>query len=73
MNFLTSTAVQRELKNYLANTGDLVGFPFVADALPHLMVKGLPKIYHAGKPVTVSGQVTNAQPGFSGVRACSQS
>src|SRR6478672_12724740 len=64
VNFLTSTAVQGELKNYLANTGDPGGPPFVADASPHLTVKGLPKTYHAGKPLTVSGQVTNAQPGF---------
>ena len=64
MNFLTSTAVQGELKNYLANTGDPAGPPFVADASPHLTVNGLPKTYHAGKPLTVSGQVTNAQPGF---------
>ena len=64
MNFLTSTAVQGELKNYLANTGDPGGPPFVADASPHLTVAGLPKTYHAGKPLTVSGQVTNAQPGF---------
>jgi ABC-type tungstate transport system permease subunit len=64
VNFLTSTAVQGELKNYLANTGDPGGAPFVADASPHLTVKGLPKTYHAGKPLTVSGQVTNAQPGF---------
>ena len=64
VNFLTSTAVQGELKNYLANTGDPGGPPFVADAVPHLTVNGLPKTYHAGKPLTVSGQVTNAQPGF---------
>jgi hypothetical protein len=64
VNFLTSSAVQGELKNYLANTGDPGGPPFVADASPRLTVSGLPKTYHAGKPVTVSGQVTNAQPGF---------
>jgi tungstate transport system substrate-binding protein len=64
VNFLTSTAVQGELKGYLANTGDPGGPPFVADASPHLTVNGLPKTYHAGKPLTVSGQVTNAQPGF---------
>jgi tungstate transport system substrate-binding protein len=64
VNFLTSTAVQGELKNYLANTGDPGGPPFVADASPHLTVSGLPKTYRAGKPLTVSGKVTNAQPGF---------
>ena len=64
VTFLTSTAVQGELKNYLAITGDPGGPPFVADASPHLTVKGLPKTYHAGRPLTVSGQVTNAQPGF---------
>ncbi|HEY1510454.1 MAG TPA: substrate-binding domain-containing protein [Solirubrobacteraceae bacterium] len=64
VNFLTSTTVQGELKNYLANTGDPAGPPFVADASPHLTVSGLPKTYHAGKALAVSGQVTNAQPGF---------
>ena len=64
VNFLTSTAVQGELKNYLANTGDPGGPPFVADASPRLTVNGLPKTYRAGKALTVSGQVTNAQPGF---------
>ena len=64
VSFLTSPQVQGELKNYLANTGDPGGPPFVADASPHLTVSGLPKTYHAGKPLTVSGQVTNAQPGF---------
>ena len=64
VNFLTSSAVQGGLKNYLANTGDPGGPPFVADASPRLTVSGLPKTYHAGKLVTVSGQVTNAQPGF---------
>ena len=39
VNFLTSTAVQGELKNYLANTGDPGGPPFVADASPHLTVE----------------------------------
>ena len=39
VNFLTSTAVQGGLKNYLANTGDPGGPPFVADASPHLTVK----------------------------------
>jgi len=64
VNFLTSSEIQGDLKGYLANTGDPGGPPFVADASPHLTVNGLPKTYHAGKPLTVSGQVTNAQPGF---------
>jgi tungstate transport system substrate-binding protein len=64
VNFLTSTAVQGELKTYLANTGDPGGPPFVADASPHLTVTGVPKTYHAGKALTLSGQLTNAEPGF---------
>ena len=64
VNFLTSPTIQGDLKGYLANTGDPAGPPFVADASPHLTVNGLPKTYQAGKPLTVSGQVTNAQPGF---------
>ncbi len=62
VNFLTSSTVQGQLKNYLANTGDPSGAPFVADASPIITASGLPSVDAAGKPVTVTGNVTNAEP-----------
>jgi tungstate transport system substrate-binding protein len=64
VNFLTSPSFQAQLKGYLANTGDPAGPPFVADASPDLTASGFPKSYHASKPATVSGQLTNAEPGY---------
>jgi len=64
VNFLTSPAFQAQLKTYLANTSDPAGPPFVADASPDLTVSGFPKTYHANKQATVSGTLTNAEPGY---------
>jgi tungstate transport system substrate-binding protein len=64
VSFLTSPAFQAQLKTYLASTGDPAGPPFVADASPDLTASGFPKNYHANKPATVSGQLTNAEPGY---------
>jgi tungstate transport system substrate-binding protein len=64
VNFLTSQALQSQLKSYLGATSDPGGAPFVAAASPNLTASGIPSVYHAGKPVTVSGTVTNAQPGY---------
>ena len=64
VSFLTSEAFQSQLKTYLPTT-DPGGPPFVADASPNLKVSsGLPKNYHAGKPVTVKGTLVNAEPGY---------
>ncbi|HTU85355.1 MAG TPA: substrate-binding domain-containing protein [Solirubrobacteraceae bacterium] len=64
VNFLTSPSFQAQLKDYLANTSDPAGPPFVATASPHLTASGFPKNYHVGKPATVSGQLTNAEVGY---------
>ena len=65
LNFLTSQPVQAQLSTYLANTSDPGGPPFVADASPVLSTPtGIPHKFKAGKPVTVTGTVTNAEPGF---------
>lgn len=64
VNFLTSTAVQAQLKTYLANTSDPGGPPFIATASPNLTASGLPHTYHANKPATVTGTLVNAEPGF---------
>ncbi len=64
VSFLTSQAFQSQLKTYLPTT-DPAGPPFVADASPNLTVSsGLPKNYHAGKPLTVKGTLVNAEPGY---------
>jgi len=64
VSFLTSQAFQSQLKTYLP-TADPAGPPFVADASPNLTVSsGLPKNYHAGKPLTVKGTLVNAEPGY---------
>ena len=64
VSLLTSQAFQASLKTYLP-TADPAGPPFVADASPNLKVSsGLPKDYHAGKPLTVKGTLVNAEPGY---------
>ena len=64
VSFLTSQAFQSQLKSYLPTT-DPAGPPFVADASPNLKVSsGLPKNYHAGKPLKVTGTLVNAEPGY---------
>jgi tungstate transport system substrate-binding protein len=63
LNLITSPLVQAQLKGYLPSA-DPGGPPFVADASPILTASGLPRTYHAGKPLTVTGTVTNAQPGY---------
>jgi ABC-type tungstate transport system permease subunit len=64
VSLLTSQAFQASLKTYLP-TADPAGPPFVADASPNLKVSsGLPKNYHAGKPLTVKGTLVNAEPGY---------
>ena len=62
--FLTSPAFQAQLKSYLAKTSDPGGAPFVADASPNLTASGFPRNYHANRPATVSGDLTNAEPGY---------
>jgi hypothetical protein len=67
LNLLTSPSFQGQLKNYLA-TSDPGGPPFKADASPNITVNaghGIPKTFKAGgKTVTVSGTLTNAEPGY---------
>ena len=64
VGMLTSQAFQSQLKTYLPNS-DPAGPPFVATASPNLRVSsGLPKNYHAGKPVTLKGTLVNAEPGY---------
>jgi ABC-type tungstate transport system permease subunit len=64
VNFLTSPALQAQLKTYLDDTTDPGGPPFVADASPSLTDAGIPSVDAAGTPVTVTGTLTNAEPGY---------
>jgi tungstate transport system substrate-binding protein len=66
LNLLTSPALQAQLKSYLANS-DPGGPPFVADASPIISASGIPRNYHAGRSVKVTGTVTNAEPGFPAI------
>ncbi|HTX01036.1 MAG TPA: hypothetical protein VMD59_19795, partial [Acidimicrobiales bacterium] len=63
VNMLTSPTFQAQLKTYLPNSAG--GPPFTADASPVISVtKNLPAKYSAGKKATVTGTVTNAEPGW---------
>jgi tungstate transport system substrate-binding protein len=68
VNFLTSPTVQNELQNYLPTsvTGDPGGPPFVATANPKVTINapGIPAIFTAGKPVTLTGNILNKETGF---------
>jgi ABC-type tungstate transport system permease subunit len=64
LNFLTSPAVQAQLSGYLAHTSDPGGAPFKADASPSLGSPRFPRVYRAGRPLTVAGTLTNLQPNF---------
>ncbi len=65
LDYITSPSVQTQVSNYLAHTADPAGAPFVADASPKISVASkIPGTYRAGKKLTVSGTLTNSQPGF---------
>jgi tungstate transport system substrate-binding protein len=64
LNLLTLPSFQSQLKNYLAHTSDPGGAPFKPDASPLITQHGIPRAYHAGRRVTVTGTVTNAEPGY---------
>jgi tungstate transport system substrate-binding protein len=59
VNLLTSPSLQSQLKSYLGATNDP---PFVADASPIITASGIPGVVNAGTGVTVTGNVTNAEP-----------
>ncbi len=64
-DFLTAPGTQALVAQYLAHTSDPGGAPFKPDASPILSPPaGLPRTYRAGRPVTLTGTVTNAEPGF---------
>jgi ABC-type tungstate transport system permease subunit len=66
LNYITSPAVQAQIKGYLAHTSDPGGAPFKPTASPTLSSSKIPRTYHAaaGKKLKVTGTLTNAQPGY---------
>jgi ABC-type tungstate transport system permease subunit len=66
VTFLTSQGFQSQLANYLKDTTDQAGAPFVADASPTFtnMTSPFPASVVAGKTVTVAGTLQNAEPGY---------
>jgi tungstate transport system substrate-binding protein len=66
ISLLTSPSFQSQLASYLDNvSSDTGGPPFVADASPDITELGLQtEKLAAGKSVTVTGTVTNAEPGY---------
>ena len=65
LDFITSPQIQSELKGYLTGTpGDNGTTVFNATASPKLTASGFPSTITAGRTATVTGTVTNLQPGF---------
>jgi tungstate transport system substrate-binding protein len=64
LNYLTSPTVQAQVAAYLAHTSDPGGAPFKPTASPLITQTGITATYKAGKPATVTGTVTNAEPGY---------
>lgn len=66
MNLVTSPAIQAQIGAYLAKTTDPGGAPFKPDASPIITIngKGFPAQYHAGRAITISGTLANAEPGW---------
>ncbi len=64
INYLTSPSLQAQVKTYLASTSDTAGAPFIPDASPIITETGIPSTDTAGQSVTVTGSVTNAEPGY---------
>jgi tungstate transport system substrate-binding protein len=65
LDFITSPAIQSELKGYLTGTPGDNGTPvFVAAASPKISASGFPSKITAGKTATVTGNVTQPQVGY---------
>jgi ABC-type tungstate transport system permease subunit len=62
LNYITSPAVQAQVASYLASQGS----PFKPTASPFLTASRIPSTFVArsGRKLTLTGTLTNAQPGF---------
>ncbi len=66
LNYITSPTVQAQVRAYLAHTSDPGGAPFKPTASPNLSTSLASSNYlaRAGRKLTVTGKLTNAQPGY---------
>jgi tungstate transport system substrate-binding protein len=66
INYITSPLVQAQVGQYLASAHLAGGAPFTPTASPILTSSRLPSTFiaTAGKKLTVTGTLTNAQPGY---------
>ncbi len=66
INYITSPAVQAQVGQYLANAHLAGGAPFTPTASPLLTSSKIPSTFLAsgGKKLTITGTLTNAQPGY---------
>jgi tungstate transport system substrate-binding protein len=65
VDFITSPAIQSELKGYLTGTAGDNGTPvFVATASPRISASGFPTTITAGRSVTVTGTLSQPQVGY---------
>jgi hypothetical protein len=66
INYITSPAVQAQVGQYLANANLPGGAPFTPTASPLLTSSKIPATFlaGAGKKLTITGTLTNAQPGY---------
>ncbi len=62
VNLITSAPIQSAIGDYLA--GSFGGNPYIAGASPVITTKALPATLTASAPLSISGTVTNAQPGY---------
>jgi ABC-type tungstate transport system permease subunit len=67
VSVLTSSTFQSRLATYLNNTSDPGGAPFRADASPGLTSAPSTDAATAGQTVTVTGTVSQSQPGYPAV------
>ena len=63
VNLITSAPIQSAIGDYLA--GSIGGNPYTAAAAPVITTKALPGTLIASAPLTVTGTVSNAQPGYA--------
>ncbi len=66
LNYITSPTVQAQIRSYLASTSDPGGAPFKPTASPELTSSLRSSNYfaRAGRSLTVTGSLVNAQPGY---------
>jgi tungstate transport system substrate-binding protein len=62
VNLITSAGIQSAIGEYLA--GSFGGNPYTAAAAPVITTKPLPEKLTASGPLTITGTVSNAQPGY---------